>query len=878
LRLAWPATNATMPLGGSCQNLQDLLNPGSETLPAPVSEGGESVRVGERLLLVANSLPLRMFRASEYTPGAGAGEGGGGAGGGGSSSAAGAGAAPAPAAAAHGWVFEWDQDALAAQTREGLSSPDLTVLHIGTLPAEVDPLVQEAVAADVLASFGCVVVFLGEELKERFYKRFCKKLLWPLMHYLQPLLPSSQMRFDRTLWQAYLTANKKFADKIMEVISPDDDHVWAHDYHLMLLPSFLRKRCHSIRCGFFLHSPFPSSEVFRSFPERNALLRALLNADMIGFHTFDYARHFLSCCTRMLGLDYQSVRGTLGIDYYGRLVSIKICPTGVQPSRLLSGFEWPECKWRRGELLAQFKGRKVLLGVDDMDIFKGIDLKLQAYQTLLTTHPEWIGQVVLVQVTNAPRSPGADVQELREEVLRLTEEINRDYGSEGYEPVLLLERHVPLHERIALYSVADCLVVTATRDGMNLTPYEYITCREGPDLFDDEAVQYKSGASSLVLSEFVGCSPSLSGAIRVNPWNTIDVSDGIFRCISMTPAELGLRHEKHWKYVKEHTVAYWGQSNFGELQRVCASSTNRTRCYGLGFGLNFRVVALDHSFRKLVDQQVVQAYVAAPRRALLLDYDGTMAVQTSLPNLPSVEVLSVLQSLAADPANEVYIISGRGKRILTQWFADTPQVGLAAEHGFFSRSPGDVEWKEALPGAMADIEWKEAVLPVMELYTESTDGSYIEAKESAVVWHYQDADPDFGSWQAKELLDHLESVLTNEPVEVVSGSGIVEVKPQGVGKGMVVEAVLMGDKSAFPEFVLCIGDDRSDEDMFQRLDTLVDEHPRFNPAVFACTVGQKPSKAKYFLDDVQDVLALMHSLAKESDTKRGVPVSAPEGE
>ncbi|CAN6461018.1 unnamed protein product [Victoria cruziana] len=156
----------------------------------------------------------------------------------------------------------------------------------------------------------------------------------------------------------------------------------------------------------------------------------------------------------------------------------------------------------------------------------------------------------------------------------------------------------------------------------------------------------------------------------------------------------------------------------------------------------------------------------------------------------------------------------------------------------------------------------------MKLYTETTDGSSIEAKESALVWHYRYADPDFGSCQAKELLDHLESVLANEPVSVKSGQHIVEVKPQGVTKGLVAERLLslMKQKGKLPDFVLCVGDDRSDEDMFEVITSAM-AGPSLSPIaeVFACTVGQKPSKAKYYLDDISEITKMLQGLATASE-------------
>ncbi|KAI3437768.1 hypothetical protein D9Q98_000215 [Chlorella vulgaris] len=780
-----------------------------------------------------------------------------------------------------GWSFEWDADALVLQAKEGLEEMD--AVYVGCLPVEIEGHEQEDVMQHLIDEFNCHPVFLGAELKTNFYKKFCKQQMWPILHYLIPLSPNSLGRFDPNLWSAYVRANMAFANKLVEVLGNlEDDFVWIHDYHLLVLPSLLRKRFHRIRCGIFLHSPFPSSEIFRTFPRREEVIRSMLNADLIGFHTFDYARHFLSCCSRMLGLEHKTNRGSIIIDYYGRDVGIKIMPTGVNPARLLSGFAWSDTIWRQGELAAQFKGKTVLLGVDDMDVFKGIELKLQAFEQVLAHHPEWRGKLVLVQVTSPARAPGKDVEELQRFVLDLVEAVNARYRSPGYEPVVWLERSVPLYERIALYSIADVVVVTATRDGMNLVPYEYVVCRQGPASQNGSgpasaaASEGSAGAgngsaaaaaatvaappekrhSMLVVSEFVGCSPSLSGAIRVNPWSIEAVRDAIYTAIRLPLVDRHIRHEKHWKYVSNHTVQFWAKSFVADLQRF-TKNHSKLQCFDLGFALDtFRMVALTSNFRKLQADVVVKACQRASRRVFLLDHDGTLVTQSTITSKPGEEVLNMLAALTADPRNSVHIVSGRARAELADWFGSVENLGLAAEHGFFWRPSARSEW--VMQDPEAKFGWKDIVEPILQLYTESTDGSFIEAKESALVWHYRDADPDFGSWQAKELLDHLEGVLSNEPIEVVPGQSIVEVKPQGVSKGKMVERIL---HELTPDFVLCIGNDRSDEEMFTATEN-IQFSPHMPAEVFACTVGQKPSKAPFYVNDPADVVATLNKLAE----------------
>lgn len=790
----------------------------------------------ERMIIVGNQLPLRAHRNED-----GNGE----------------------------WCFSWDEDSILLQLKDGFGE-DVEVIYIGCLKEEVDLNEQDDVAQTLLETFKCVPAFIPPELFSKFYHGFCKQHLWPLFHYMLPLSPDLGGRFDRSLWQAYVSVNKIFADKVMEVISPEEDYVWVHDYHLMVLPTFLRKRFNRVKLGFFLHSPFPSSEIYRTLPVRNELLRALLNSDLIGFHTFDYARHFLSCCSRMLGLSYQSKRGYIGLEYYGRNVSIKILPVGIHIGQLQTVLNLPETESKVAELHDQFRNQTVMLGVDDMDIFKGISLKLLAMEQLLMQHPEKVGQVVLVQIANPARGRGRDVQEIQSETYATVQRINSTFGRPGYDPVVFIDIPLQFYERIAYYVIAECCLVTAVRDGMNLIPYEYIICRQGNEKLDVtlglDLLNPKK--SMLVVSEFIGCSPSLSGAIRVNPWNIDAVAEAMDSALVVSEAEKQMRHEKHYRYVSTHDVAYWAHSFLQDLGRACRDHTRR-RCWGIGFGLGFRVIALDPNFTKLSVEHIVSAYKRTKNRAILLDYDGTMMSSSSssgsLSKNSKMEAVGILKNLCRDQKNVVFLVSGKDRKTLTEWFSGCENLGIAAEHGYFVRSSQDEEWETCVP--VPDFGWKQVAEPVMQLYTETTDGSTIETKESALVWNYQYADPDFGFCQAKELLDHLESVLANEPVSVKRGQHIVEVKPQGVNKGLVAERLLkaMQERGMLPDFVLCIGDDRSDEDMFEVI-MRARAGPSLSPVaeVFACTVGQKPSKAKYYLDDTTDIFLVLQGLANAS--------------
>ncbi|KAG5597278.1 hypothetical protein H5410_038510 [Solanum commersonii] len=796
-----------------------------------VSSDNQSSLAGDRMIVVANQLPLKAKRRPDNK----------------------------------GWSFSWDEDSLVLRLKDGLPE-DMEVLFVGSLSVDVDPIEQDDVSSYLLDKFRCVPTFLPPNIVEKYYEGFCKRHLWPLFHYMLPFSPDHGGRFDRSMWEAYVSANKMFSQKVVEVLNPEDDFVWIHDYHLMVLPTFLRRRFNRLRIGFFLHSPFPSSEIYRTLPVREEILKALLCSDLVGFHTFDYARHFLSCCSRMLGLEYQSKRGYIGLEYYGRTVGIKIMPVGIHMGHIESMKKIADKELKFKELKQQFEGKTVLLGVDDLDIFKGINLKLLAMEHMLKQHPSWQGQAVLVQIANPMRGKGIDLEEIQAEIQESCKRINKQFGKPGYEPIVYIDRSVSSSERMAYYSVAECVVVTAVRDGMNLTPYEYIVCRQGVSGAETDSGVGGPDKSMLVVSEFIGCSPSLSGAIRINPWNVEATAEAMNEAVSMAEQEKQLRHEKHYRYVSTHDVAYWSRSFLQDMERTCADHF-RKRCYGIGLGFGFRVVSLDPNFRKLSIDDIVNAYIKSKSRAIFLDYDGTVMPQNSIIKSPSANVISILNKLSGDPNNTVFIVSGRGRESLTKWFSPCRKLGLAAEHGYFLRWEREQKWEVC--SQTSDFGWMQLAEPVMQSYTDATDGSCIERKESAIVWQYRDADSGFGFSQAKEMLDHLESVLANEPVAVKSGQHIVEVKPQGVTKGLVAEKVFtsLAVKGKLVDFVLCIGDDRSDEDMFEIIgDALSRNIISYDAKVFACTVGQKPSKAKYYLDDTSEVVLMLDSLADATDT------------
>ncbi|KAJ1307548.1 hypothetical protein OPQ81_001645 [Rhizoctonia solani] len=454
----------------------------------------------------------------------------------------------------------------------------MSFIWIGWTGLYIPPKDRALVDKRLMEEYSCQAVYLDDDLADRHYNGFSNSILWPLFHY-----HPGEMNFDEANWLAYRQANLKFAEAIRSLVR-SGDMVWVQDYHLMLLPMLLRglidgpgkdgsltqrelakikegivedtpevehETLSDVKIGFFLHTPFPSSEIYRILPVRREILLGLLYSDLIGFHTYDYARHFLSSCTRILGAPTMPN----GIEFEGRYSQVGTFPIGIDPDQFVNNLAKPGVKERVAALEQRFKGVKIIVGVDRLDYIKGVPQKLHALEVFLTEHPEWIGKVVLVQLAVPSRQDVEEYQNLRSTVNELVGRINGRFGTVEFMPIHFMHKSLAFDELCALYAVSDVCLVTSTRDGMNLVSYEYIACQ-----------QERQGA--MILSEFAGAAQSLNGSIVVNPWDSQQVADAIHEAVTMSPETRAENHKKLFKYVTKYSAAYWGTSFVREMSRL----------------------------------------------------------------------------------------------------------------------------------------------------------------------------------------------------------------------------------------------------------------------------------------------------------------------
>jgi trehalose 6-phosphate synthase/phosphatase len=700
---------------------------------------------------------------------------------------------------------------------QGDASPFSEYLWVGWPGDAVDAASERALEEKALSTYRSVPVHLTSPEMDNFYLGFCNKTLWPLFHSF-PMLTA----YDEPGWDVYRSINRKFADKLISMLRPDDV-VWIHDYHLLLLPALLRERFRSMKIGFFLHIPFPSFEIFQLLPSawRRDLLNGLLGASLVGFHTYEYTQHFLQSVLRILG--YANTFG--GILLSSRTAKAATFPMGIDYDKYARTACEPDVIKDVADLKVIFGESRIMLSVDRLDYTKGILNRLQGFDRFLERNPGWRKRIVLALVVVPSRIGVSEYDKMKRQVEEHVGRINGKYGMIGWTPVVYQYRNVGLEPLVALYAASDIALVTPLRDGMNLVAKEYVASRG-------------ETGGVLILSEMAGAAKELTEAILVNPNHCGDLATAIEAALALDPDEQAHRMHLMQSRLKRSTVQHWAADFLGDLLDG-GPKTHHGAVLPL-HGAALRVLRDD--------------YKRARKRLILLDYDGTLVPFAHNPGdaRPGPEVIAVLYDLTDDPANTVAIVSGRDREALSRWF-DGLRTHLVAEHGFLSRSPGSSEW--AVPPNIED-GWKAHLLPILRTFADRLPGTWIEEKTFSLVWHYRSAEPELGEAFARELHDNLTAITGNIDVQVTSISKGIEVRATGANKGTAARELLGREQF---DFVFAAGDDTTDEDLFAALPD----------SSYTVKVGTARTRARFYCANDSELIRLLQVMTGQQQPGGG---------
>lgn len=665
-----------------------------------------------------------------------------------------------------------------------------------------------------LAQHGSVPVYIGKSDITGFYEGVSNRLLWPLFHNL-----GERTHFDRASWRAYQKVNSMFAEAIAKVAEPNDV-VWVHDYQLALVPEMLRRRGITCPIGFFLHIPFPSAETYRTLPVREEILRGILGADLVGFHAYEYVSHFRSSCLRVLGIESEPT----ALRLVSHQVNLAVLPIGIDPIELKELCESDEAVSELASLRKAHGDKRIVVGVDRLDYTKGIPEKLLAFGELLRSQPRWRNKTVLVQIAAPSRTGVAEYQALKREVDEIVGRINGKYGTPSSVPIVYINQAYSRARLMGLYKAADVALITPVRDGMNLVALEYVAAR-------------RDKPGTLILSEFAGAAHCLPGARLVSPYNINEVSQALAEALdakAANPDSFGTMLE----FVDRNTSMVWANRFLDLLEETLQGTRTQFQ------RLRFDEGELRDQARK------------AEKPLVLLDYDGTLRSFVLEPSkaVPDQRILDVVEGLAKRA--HVYVISGRAANNLEDWLGHLP-IGLVCEHGLAIRHETG-EWMQREKISLAVL--KRVVEPLLEDFVRRTPGSRIERKSAAVAWHYRAADPEFGAFQANQLMALLEDTLKRRPFNVLRGNRVIEVRHESTSKGRATQELLKHHSEA--DFLFVAGDDRTDEEM-------MDAIPKsWRSRAITCWVGGANRRASYWVESNRALLTELEHLTECWKTQR----------
>lgn len=693
-------------------------------------------------------------------------------------------------------------------TQQGISEK----LWVGVADFPQDDWNKLVLTQSAKYDFDIYPLFVDKSTYNDYYNGFSNSVLWPLFHYFPTLV-----EYPASYYDAYVQINRKFCTELLPILKLDDI-IWVHDYQLMLLPQMIRQQRPDAMIGFFLHIPFPSYEIYRLLPNewKKTLLQGVIGADLVGFHTHDYVQHFIQSVKMILGAD--TYFHTL--QYQNRLVKVDLFPIGIDYKKFNNAANEPDVIKDRDEIKKNFHDKKIIFSVDRLDYTKGIMDRLNGFEFFLEQSPNWKEKVVFILNVVPSRD---EIQAYNERKKQLEEKIgtiNGKFSTISWQPIIYRYQHLPFHELSALYQLADVALITPLRDGMNLVAKEFVASSV-------------SRTGVLILSELAGAASELNEALLVNPTDIKDVANSIDKALNMPLQEQRNRMVLMQRRLQEYDVVKWVNDFLDQLKETKKEQQKLT------------VKTLDEKTLN----NICRHYAESKKRFFLIDYDGTLVPITRLPSeaVPTERVTEFLASIASDPDNHVAIISGRDAGTMEKWFGHLP-LTLVAEHGASIKTRNE-SWQQLV--TVSD-QWKDQVRRIMQMFVTRCVGSFIEEKTNTLAWHYRNTQVDLGFARSRELINNLSQLIQNTPLQVIDGNKVVEIRMAGFDKGTITLRILSETQ---PDFVLCIGDDTTDEDMFKVL-----ENSTYTVKTYTIKIGNRGTAAKYTLPSQQLVLPLLNRL------------------
>ena len=678
---------------------------------------------------------------------------------------------------------------------------------IGFITDEVPDQMQKELTGATAGDHKCHPVVIEKDIYHQYYSTFCNNVLWPLFHYER-----SAIQLSGEAWKCYLDANQLMANAILEMAKTDDT-IWINDFHLFLLPGMLKSKRPELKVGFFLHIPFPVAEIYRELPQRKEILESLLTCDQLGFQDLSYLTHFKTAVDRILGHKVQS----LDENRWG------VYPVSIETEKFIDLASDPKTTSIMATYTHHKKEKKWVLGIDRLDSIKGLILKLKAFECFIKTNPELARNTQLVQLVIPSRLESIESQKLKAQIEELVSNINGQFGSLIHTPILYLSKSINDFELSAFYQLSEVMHISSIRDGMNLVGLEYV------------ASQKKTLSKTLLLSEFAGAHSSLSYAKSINPWDIEGTADKIKQALEESGEKKSLEMKKMQEFLKEYNSSVWAKDFLTDLNQKCQIKSE---------AMSADDVVFFPWMKNLKNQKIM----------IFCDFDGTLAPLSTLPHQVELaaETKELLERVYHHRNIEIVIVSGRDRDFLQKKFAHNKYLfPLAACHGAYYFTPDTGEWNDLMTAD--STPWRMKLNDILNVYTSRTPESYFEDKGHSTTWHYRNCPQDFGEYISNKLFVELKDSLASFPVHITRGKKTIEISSLQANKGHFIHQWLKRQEY-HPDVIIALGDDKTDEDMFDQLQNRTDLCP------YCIKIGLEKTNAQYFIKDQTQVNAFFNNL------------------
>ena len=700
--------------------------------------------------------------------------------------------------------------------------------------------------------------------------RLTEEVLEPLFHYM-PFESTIMEDFNSIMdhWKAYTEYNESVAKQISKHLTKNS-LIYLNDINFLLVPNFLyslRKHdteiLQNLSVGIFFHSPFPCFDVFKRIPKREEILRSILRKS---------AKRLLSC-------NYVSTpSGDLAVNYNEFTSLIKVKNISPEIDLLKEDINQPEFIKYYNEIKTKYidnkKKKNIFVSVEHMQFLLSIKNKLDGYAAFLRElHEKAKKNVFLLYIRyfeeKEDQNIDANIEQSRKNMIdkidELVKEIKKEFGDDVIE---LYKGKITYLHRLALFSAANVFVRSSKQESYSLGTYEFLIIKK---------LLKQKGVVTYMLSELSGVNTSLGAAIKINPFDMNSLKRGFLDAsqqISETTSQYWIALEKDYNHAMKSSCKDWFFDFVSDVKNSKYSDEN-ILYIGADEGLNFKLSKINSDFKKLNLKQILLDYEKSNKRLLFLDFEGTLPVAyqnsafLSKDSPPSAEIINLLKGLTSDKRNKVFIVAGKGPKKLKEWFGGVKRLGLAAEHGFkyTVNKSGEEKWKKIIKDY--DNTWIKNCSDIISPYLERCEGSSLDVKESSIVWQYTDCDQELGKQFASAMTSELENIIRKYCLKIVNGKGYLEIIGKNIHKGYFVGYKIkeyIKNRNSL-DFILCIGDDTSDEKMFNYLLKKKEEIRKYckKAKIYGITVGKKPSKAKFYLEKPKNVQELITGFVRISN-------------